>query len=214
MVLLVVLLFWLLLPVQAPPVSAPVRPSQSEAEKAVPWTKEASPVGDLLLGHKPEGYRSDTGGHRRTAVVTGKSSAGLGVVTVVDHSGTDSTDRGASGHPPIGSRAPRRIGENAIQNGPGEREVARVVARSQSAFQFCIEQELRKNPTFRGGKVFITATVGPSGIVKSVRIGRRDIESSPLGSCLRARTERLVFPPFSGADAEVQVPLILTANVP
>ena len=137
-------------------------------------------------------------------LTTAKSSARSGVLTQPDH-------------PEVGSRVPRRIGErdkNAVQTGPSEREVAWVVAQSQPAFQFCIEQELRKNPGFRGAKVFITATVGSSGIVKSVRIGRRDIEISPLGSCLKAKTKRMVFPAFSGADAEVQVPLILTANVP
>lgn len=154
------------------------------------------------MGHKPEDHRS---------------SSGSGVSTHPGHPGPHSTHQGAARHPEIGSRVPRQIGErdkDGIETGPGEREVTRVVAQSQPAFQFCIEQELRKNPAFRGGNVFITATVGSSGIVKSVRIGRRDIEISPLGSCLKAKTKRMVFPAFSGSDAEVQVPLILTANVP
>ncbi len=191
LVVLSLMLFWLLFPVRdpVPAVPAVVRPSPPEAEKTVPWTREASPVGDLLLGHKPQ----------------------------PDPPGPHSTHHSVARHPEIGSRVPRRIAErdkDATQTGLGEREVARVVAQSQPAFQFCIEQELRKNPAFRGGKVFITATVGSSGLVKSVRIGRRDIEISPLGSCLIARTKRMVFPAFSGSDAEVQVPLILAANVP
>ncbi len=135
LVVLSLMLFWLLLPVREPVPAVPaipaiVRPSPAEAEKTVPWTREASPVGDLLLGHKPQP------------------------------------------DPP----AP--------------------------------------HSTHRGGKVFITATVGCSGIVKSVRIGRREIDISPLGSCLKARTKQMVFPAFSGSDAEIQVPLILTASVP
>ena len=223
LVVLSLMLFWLLLPAREPvvpalpAVPAVVQPSPGEAEKAVPWTREASPIGDLLLGHKPEDHRSSAGGHRPASPITAKSSAGSGVLTRPDRPGPHSTHPGVARHPEIGSRVPRRIDErdkDATQTGPGEREVARVVAQSQPAFRFCIEQELRKNPAFRGGKFFVTATVGSSGIVKSVRIGRRDLEFSPLGSCLKAKTMRMVFPAFSGSDAEVQVPLILTANLP
>ena len=99
------------------------------------------------------------------------------------------------------------------QGGLKDEAVAKVVAQTQPAFQFCIEQELRKNPAFRGGKIHLVVTVGGSGSVKSAQIDRADIDKTGLGDCLKTKGKRMVFSAFSGDDTEVEIPLILTASM-
>jgi GYF domain 2 len=106
------------------------------------------------------------------------------------------------------SRGPARAG-----GGPSNEDVARVVGQTQGAFQACIEQQLRKNPGFKGGKVNIVATVGTSGTVKQAQLDRRDLEGTEVGECLRARARRMVFPSFSGDDVDVEIPLVLTTTL-
>jgi hypothetical protein len=91
--------------------------------------------------------------------------------------------------------------------------VAKVVSQTQPGFRFCIEQEMKKNPSFRGGKIFIHALVGTSGTVKQAVISRPEIDSSSLGQCLKSKARRMVFAAFSGDDTEVQIPLILTTSL-
>jgi hypothetical protein len=98
-------------------------------------------------------------------------------------------------------------------NGPSPQALSKVVSQGSPSFQFCIEQQLKKTPKFRGGKVNLVATVGPSGVVKQARLDRKDIDVSDLGDCLKSKARRLVFPAFQGADVEVQIPLVLTATL-
>jgi len=95
--------------------------------------------------------------------------------------------------------------------GPNQQALAKVVSQSGPAFQSCIEQQLKRTPNFRGGKVNLVATVGASGTVKQARLDRKEIDLSDLGSCLKSRARRLVFPSFEGEDVEVEIPLVLTA---
>jgi hypothetical protein len=95
--------------------------------------------------------------------------------------------------------------------GPEAEAVAKVVSASQPAFQFCVEEELKKNPSFRGGKIMLSTTIGSSGVVKSARIDRREIDSSRLGECLKGKAKRMMFGSFEGDDLEVEFPLILTS---
>ncbi len=98
--------------------------------------------------------------------------------------------------------------------GLSDEAVVKVVGQSSSAFQQCIEAELRKNPGFKGGKISIISTVGSSGVVKSAQIDRRDIDLSDLGNCLKGRARAMRFPSFDGdEDAEVHIPLILGASL-
>jgi hypothetical protein len=97
--------------------------------------------------------------------------------------------------------------------GPSGEEVSKVVGQTQSAFQSCIEQQLRKTPGFRGGKVSLLATVGSSGTVKRVQLDRHDLEGTDLGACLMARARRMVFSAFSGDDVDVEIPLVLTTTL-
>jgi len=116
--------------------------------------------------------------------------------------------------PDVGPRIRRAEGAAPARGGgPSTEEVARVVGQTQSAFQSCIEAQLRKNPGFRGGKVSLLATVGSSGTVKQVQLDRRDLEGTDLGSCLKARARRMVFSSFNGADVDVEIPLVLTTSL-
>ncbi len=116
--------------------------------------------------------------------------------------------------PDVGPRVRRSESAAAARGGgPSNEEVARVVGQTQSAFQSCIEQQLRKSPGFRGGKVSLLATVGSSGTVKQVQLDRHDLEGTDLGDCLKARARRMVFSSFSGPDVDVEIPLVLTTSL-
>jgi len=208
------ILFWGMFGTRSPVVPERARGEVEASKRATkPSTQKTSPMANLLLGQKREPLpRPLSVGHRTPAVTIARAET-----PAETNQPPSELDPQSGVHSEIGSRVPKRLADSArdvAEAGLGEKEVARVVAQSQPAFQFCIEQELRKNPTFRGGKVFVTAAVGSSGIVKSVEISRRDIEQSPLGDCLKSKAKRMVFPPFRGDETEVQVPLILTTNLP
>jgi len=120
---------------------------------------------------------------------------------------TRKTDVGPTAVPTL-TRAEAATGAGS---GPNQQALAKVVAQSGPAFQSCIEQQLKRTPNFRGGKVNLVATVGASGTVKQARLDRKEIDISDLGSCLKSRARRLVFPSFEGEDVEVEIPLVLTA---
>lgn len=103
--------------------------------------------------------------------------------------------------------------DSAERSGPSQEQIARVVARSQSAFKSCVDQALRKNPKLRTGELLITATVGSSGKVKQVSFDRDNINRTYLGNCIKIRARKLVFPAFSGEDVEVEIPLVLTKSM-
>jgi len=208
------ILFWGMFGSRSPVVPERVRAQVGANPAAQPSTRRASPMANLLLGQKKEASpRSPSVGHRTPAVTIPKAET----PAEIDPPRGEPPDPRTADHSEIGSRVPKRLAGSAHdvgEAGLSEKDVARVVGQSQPAFQFCIEQELRKNPTFRGGKVFVTAAVGSSGVVKAVEISRRDIEVSGLGDCLKSKAKRMVFPSFRGGETEVQVPLILTTNLP
>jgi hypothetical protein len=125
------------------------------------------------------------------------------------YSDTRKADVGPTAVPTLAHAAPTSGGGS----GPNQQALAKVVAQSSPAFQSCIEQQLKRTPNFRGGKVNLVATVGASGTVKQARLDRKEIDLSDLGSCLKSRARRLVFPSFEGEDVEVEIPLVLTATL-
>ncbi|MDC0709717.1 AgmX/PglI C-terminal domain-containing protein [Stigmatella sp. ncwal1] len=103
--------------------------------------------------------------------------------------------------------------DSAGKGGPPQEEVLRVVANSQGAIQGCVEKELRKNPSFRGGKVVLTATVGTSGAVKKASLDRKELDKSPVGDCIKKSAKRMVFPAFeAGEDVDLEIPLVLSSG--
>jgi hypothetical protein len=178
-----------------------------EMHQSVFSKRGASALGNLLLG------RSTNARPPGKPIKTVESNKAKPVVAAELRSDLAAGDA-HSAHTDVGPRVRQRAeekGQDSTAGGLNEREVAKVVGRAHRAFQFCIEQELKKNPSFRGGKIFISATVGASGIVKSAEISRREIDKSKMGDCLKGKARRLVFPAFSGDDSEVQIPLILGA---
>ncbi|WNG20042.1 GYF domain-containing protein [Cystobacter fuscus] len=100
----------------------------------------------------------------------------------------------------------------APASGPPKEEIDRVVERSRASFKTCIAQALRKNPRLRNGKLLLTTTVTHSGEVTKVAMDRPDIGGSPSGECFIERAQRIVFPPFSGEDVEVEIRLVLSRS--
>ncbi|NMO23358.1 AgmX/PglI C-terminal domain-containing protein, partial [Pyxidicoccus fallax] len=94
--------------------------------------------------------------------------------------------------------------------GPSDEEVERVVDKAQEAFRSCVENELRKNPSFRVGKVTLTATVGSSGKVKAATLDKPGLNRSAVGACIRDRAKSMVFSSFSGDDVDLEIPLVLS----
>jgi predicted Zn finger-like uncharacterized protein len=103
--------------------------------------------------------------------------------------------------------------DEAGKGGPPAEDVAKVVSASQGAIQGCVEQELRKNPKFKGGKVTLVATIGTSGTVKSASLDRKELDASPVGECIKKSAKRMVFPAFKAEDGaeevDLQIPLVL-----
>ena len=118
-------------------------------------------------------------------------------------------DVGPSKAPPVAGDSKEQDKDEPV-GGPPKEEINKVVEATQRAFQFCIEQELKKNPGFKGGKVRLVATVGSSGVVKKATIDRQDIDQSDLGECLKGRARRMSFSAFSGDDVDLEIPLILS----
>lgn len=90
--------------------------------------------------------------------------------------------------------------------------MAEVIARNQKAFQRCTENELRRNPRFKGGKINLTLTIGGSGMVTQATIDRADIGEAEIGACLKQSARRIIFPSFEGDPFDLEVPLVLTAG--
>ncbi|GHG64172.1 AgmX/PglI C-terminal domain-containing protein [Comamonas sp. JC664] len=98
--------------------------------------------------------------------------------------------------------------------GPSDEEVERVLEKTQPAFRDCVEAELRKNPSFKGGKVTLTATVSSSGAVKDATFDRKDLNrNSPVGTCIRDRAKGMVFSAFAGEDVDLEIPLVLSKSM-
>jgi len=94
--------------------------------------------------------------------------------------------------------------------GPPAENIGRVVGDRQAAFQSCVEQELRRNPSFRGGKVGLTVTVGASGAVKGASLDRAGLDRERVGECLLTTARKMVFAGFQGDDVQLVIPLVLT----
>ncbi len=117
--------------------------------------------------------------------------------------------------------APRLKGvENTEQvakehaGGLDEGEAAKVVGQSQPAFQSCIEAALRRNPNLKVGKISLTVTVGPSGVVKGASITPKQHDTSDWGTCLKERARRMVFPKFAGdTETDLEVPLVVGVSL-
>jgi hypothetical protein len=189
------------------------KPVPAVTGKAVPGLK------DKLLGTGPNATLASPSGDRQKSSPTGHPvrAAPGGIAEESKPSSAElqqlygETDKRDVGPPKLQGPSPPKLAQESA--GPAGEELKKVVDQTQPAFQFCIEQHMRKHPSFRGGKVNLIATVGSSGIVKRTALDRRDIDGSDLGSCLKAKAKRMVFSAFAGEDVDLQIPLILTTTL-
>ncbi len=90
--------------------------------------------------------------------------------------------------------------------------IHRRLADTQSAFETCIQHELRRNPRFRGGRVEMVLSVAPSGVVRDARLSDRVLHRSEVGQCITRAARRMMLPSFSGEETiDIIVPLMLAA---
>ncbi len=85
---------------------------------------------------------------------------------------------------------------------------AKVLADNASSFQGCVEAELRKNPNAKLGKLILSVTVAPSGIVTRASVDRKDVNQSGLGECLQKRAKRMRFNAFEGEPVDLEAPIV------
>lgn len=90
--------------------------------------------------------------------------------------------------------------------------LAKVISGNQKAFQACAQNELRRNPGFKGGKVVLTLTIGSSGMVTGAVIDKPEVDKAVVGSCLKMSARRIVFPSFEGEPFNLEVPLVLSSG--
>jgi predicted Zn finger-like uncharacterized protein len=91
-------------------------------------------------------------------------------------------------------------------------QVRRKLDENKPSLQACIDEALRRSPHLQVGKIHIATTIAPTGQVTSVKIDKRTVEESPLGTCLRRATRRIVFPQFAGDAFDVDIPIVVTAE--
>ncbi len=193
-------------------------PSSNQAEQSVFSGKGMAGLGDRLLGR---GRKDEPSPASRVAPPAGTKDSARAPETnrpkidaPVHKPSADELAAlyGDATKRSVGPRPRQGLEEKATDTssgGPSDESIAKVVANNQTAFQFCIEQELRKNPNLRVPKFYLVATVASSGVVKRAGIDRKDIDGSNLGECLKSRARRMVFAQFSGDDVDVEIPLIV-----
>ena len=114
---------------------------------------------------------------------------------------------GPKAAPAAETPAPESAGEVLTSD-----QVRKKLDENKGALQSCIDDALHRNPNLRVGKILIATTISPSGAVTGAKIDKRTVDESPLGSCLKRATRRIVFPSFSGEGFEVDIPISVNAN--
>jgi hypothetical protein len=104
-----------------------------------------------------------------------------------------------------------RAAEAAAWIGLTAEQVRRKLDENKPALQDCVDDALKRDPNLQVGKIHVATTIAPSGEVTEARIDRRAVDESALGACLKRATRRIVFPPFSGAAFEVDIPISVGA---
>jgi hypothetical protein len=108
-------------------------------------------------------------------------------------------------------RSPKENKQNDVDQGSlSADQINKVVSDTTPAFNKCVEDELRHNPDWKGGKVKITLHIKPSGTVSQPSIDKPAVDSSTVGECIKSRAKRMVFPRFDGdAEQPVEFDLVL-----
>ena len=95
-------------------------------------------------------------------------------------------------------------------DGLKQEDIAKVVADNSSSFNKCVEDHLKRDPSWKGGRINVSLKIGPSGTVLESGIDKKDVSSSDVGECLKTRFKRMHFPRFGGDEPQdVEFPLVL-----
>ncbi len=107
--------------------------------------------------------------------------------------------------PPVARPAGRTLAPSAVHA---------AIARGKPSFDSCVEVAITApgGAALSGRKIALLVAIGQAGTVEASEVEDPDIESSPLGACLRRAAGRLVFPPFDGDVVGIRVPLQLGAS--
>lgn len=180
-------------------------------KKTAPPAPAPPPVANDKKPTQPGGTKTDPGTPEETKPAvpeTGKSAEELKAL-YGDATKTDVA-------PEVRKDAEVAAKDAEAKGGLPAEDVAKVVEKSQGAIQGCVETELRKNPSFKGGKVMLVATVGTSGVVKSAKLDRKELDGAPVGDCIKKSAKRMVFPAFTLEDGmgemDVEIPLVLSSG--
>jgi predicted Zn finger-like uncharacterized protein len=90
-------------------------------------------------------------------------------------------------------------------------QVRRKLDENKPALQECVDDARRRDPTLQVGTIHVATTIAPSGQVTEARIDQPSVDESPLGACLKRATRKIVFPQFSGAAFDVDIPISVGA---
>lgn len=94
--------------------------------------------------------------------------------------------------------------------GLSDEVVAKVVAENTPSFNKCVEDKLKRDPSWKGGKINLTVKIGPSGTVLDSSIAESKFNGSDVGDCIKTRIKRMRFPRFDGDEPQqVEFPLLL-----
>jgi hypothetical protein len=121
-------------------------------------------------------------------------------------------ERGIGTHGPSSEEAAQAPAVEKADSGLTADDVRKKLDQNKGALQGCIDQALRREPNLRVGKIHIATTIAPSGSVTAAKIDKRTVDESPLGSCLKRATRRIVFPAFAGDAFDVDIPIVVTAG--
>lgn len=103
-------------------------------------------------------------------------------------------------------------GKQVVVSSKWSEAASKIVADKVKSFQSCIEEELRKNPNLKVGKVVVQATVSSSGTVTGAAIEPAKHNTSGWGECMKRSARRVVFPPLE-EEGETVVEIPITVGV-
>jgi hypothetical protein len=110
---------------------------------------------------------------------------------------------------PVVARAPARpVPVPAASAPPPAADVAPVIARGRADIQACYQRALRRDPTITRGKLVLSMSIAPSGLVAKVALDGPDRLRALVEPCVREAVSHWSFPP-SNVEYETEVPVLV-----
>lgn len=197
---------------------------RAEAGSNIDWSKIDPAEADRLRGQlNGDARRAAEEEARRRAAQQAARNAAANNAARHDIAGDVSPEDlamllAAQGDKPRGTtNGPKLVADSAMDvnksraGALSDKVVADKIAKAQPALSQCISTALRRNPNLKAGRVKITASIAPSGIVTKAAFDKADLGDTDVGECLRKVVKGLVFPPFEGDPFDVEIPLTIGA---